>query len=189
MCNSQKGLCERTCKIQSGGQEIGCDSRLMAKILIATIQVNLCCLLYISLGFGTKFTWIVIIKIFAINLPSQPFLGHHLGFHIFSQRPSWGLHNFFTIGLFLDYFSLCFVIVCCKSWHISINGCCYLSSCFLYTGMYAVLYMCTCIMHTFYLNFYIYIVRVNDCRLFMKQLNTCIQRYFCYQSSTEQLST
>jgi len=38
----------------------GCDGRLMAKILMAkilitTIQGNLCCHLYVSLGFGTKF--------------------------------------------------------------------------------------------------------------------------------------
>jgi len=32
------------------------DGKLMAKILITTIQVNLCCLLHISLGFGIKFT-------------------------------------------------------------------------------------------------------------------------------------
>ena len=61
----------------------GCDGRLMAKILITTIQVNLCCLLQVSLGFGTKFTWIFIIKNCAINLPSQLFLGCHLRFHIF----------------------------------------------------------------------------------------------------------
>jgi len=31
--------------------------------------------LYVSLGFSTKFTWIVIIKIFAFSLPLQPFFG------------------------------------------------------------------------------------------------------------------
>jgi len=31
-----------------------------------------------------------------IKLSSQPFLGRHLGFHIFfSQWPSWGTHTFF----------------------------------------------------------------------------------------------
>jgi len=30
------------------------DVRLMAKNLIMTIQVNLCCLLHVSLGFGKK---------------------------------------------------------------------------------------------------------------------------------------
>ena len=34
----------------------GCDGRLMAQILIAIIQVNLCCLLPASLGLGTKLT-------------------------------------------------------------------------------------------------------------------------------------
>jgi len=32
------------------------DGRLMVKILITIIQVNLCCLLHVLLGFGTKFT-------------------------------------------------------------------------------------------------------------------------------------
>ena len=59
----------------------GCDGRLKAKILVMTIQVNLCCLLHVSLRFSTKFTCIVVNKIFAFNLPSQPFLGHHFGFH------------------------------------------------------------------------------------------------------------
>ena len=35
---------------------------------------------------GTKFTWIVVINIFAINLPSKSFLGRHLGFHNFLNQ-------------------------------------------------------------------------------------------------------
>ena len=71
------------------------DGGLMAKILITTIQVNLCSLLQVSLGFSTKFTWIVVIKSFAINLPSQPFLGRHLWFHIFfSPWLFWRPHPF-----------------------------------------------------------------------------------------------
>jgi len=35
--------------------------------------------------------------IFAINLPSQPFLGCHLGFHILF---SWGPHTFLQLGCF-----------------------------------------------------------------------------------------
>jgi len=38
-----------------------CWYKLMAKILITTIQVNLCCLIPASLGISTKFTWIVVI--------------------------------------------------------------------------------------------------------------------------------
>jgi len=79
----------------------GCDGKLIAKTLIMTIQVLLCYLLHASLGFGTKFTWIVIIKIFAIILLSQPFLGCHLGFHIFfSQWPSWGRTFFLQLDCF-----------------------------------------------------------------------------------------
>jgi len=36
----QKGHSEKRCEILGGGQN-GCDGRLMAKILITTIQVNL----------------------------------------------------------------------------------------------------------------------------------------------------
>ena len=64
----------------------GCDGRLKAKILITSIQVNLCCLLHVSLRFGTKFTWIVVIKIFTFSLPLQPFLGRHFGFHFFKGK-------------------------------------------------------------------------------------------------------
>jgi len=48
----QEGHCEKRCEIQGGGQEMA----VIAKFLIPTYQVNLYCLLYISLGFGTKFT-------------------------------------------------------------------------------------------------------------------------------------
>ena len=41
-----KGQGEKRCEIQDGGQENGCDGRLMAKILIMTVQVNLSCLHY-----------------------------------------------------------------------------------------------------------------------------------------------
>ena len=38
----------------------GCDSRLMAQILIAIIiQVNLCCFLPVSLGLGTKLSLLI----------------------------------------------------------------------------------------------------------------------------------
>ena len=81
----------------------GCDVR---KILITTIQVNL-----VPLGLGTKFTLIVVIKIFTINLPSQPFLGHHLGFHIFFHHSlSQGCIRFLQLGYFgLHFTSFVFV--------------------------------------------------------------------------------
>jgi len=80
----------------------GCDGRLIAKFLITTIQVNLCCLHHISLGFGIKFTWTVVIKNFAISLPSQPFLGIHLGFHIFFHYGLLGPHTIFYSWAVLD---------------------------------------------------------------------------------------
>jgi len=95
----------------------GCDGRLMAKFLTKTIQVNLCCLLPVSLGIGTKFTWIVsivVIKNFAISLPSLPFLGHHLGFHIFFHNDGC---TFFTVGLF---WIILFVIAYCVARRLNI---------------------------------------------------------------------
>ena len=78
----------------------GCDGRLMVKILITTIQVN-----FVPRPSGTKFTWIVVIKIFTINLPSQPFFGRHLGFHIFFHHSLFkGRTPFFTAWLFLIRF-------------------------------------------------------------------------------------
>ena len=61
------------------------------------------------LGFGTKFTRIVVIKIFAMNLPSQPFLGRYLGFHIFFHPGLFGGHTLFLqLGCFgLDITSFC----------------------------------------------------------------------------------
>jgi len=89
-------------------QRNGCDSRLVAKNLITTIWVNLCCLLHVSLGFGNKSTWIVVIKVFAISLPSSHFLAATLNFK-----------SFFTMGgctLFLQLgcfgFSFCNYILC-----------------------------------------------------------------------------
>ena len=50
-----------------------------------------------------KFTWIVVIKIFVTDLPSQPFLGHHLYFTTFFTLAI--LHSatfFFTAWLLLS---------------------------------------------------------------------------------------
>ena len=60
-----------------------CDGRLIAKILMMTIQVNLVPNYREMWRRQHKFTWIFVFKIFAISLLSQPFLGCHLGFHIF----------------------------------------------------------------------------------------------------------
>jgi len=78
----------------------GCDGRLMAKILITTIQVNLVPYPSEMWRRQHKFTWIVLIKNFAISLWSQPFLGCLLGFHIFFTMDFWGHTVCFTAGLF-----------------------------------------------------------------------------------------
>jgi len=73
----------------------GCDGRLIAKILITTIQVNLVPILSETWRRQHKFAWIVVNKVFAINLPSQPFLSRHLGFHIFFHIGLLGGHTLF----------------------------------------------------------------------------------------------
>ena len=79
----------------------------MVKILITTIQVN-----FVPRPSGTKFTLIVVIKIFTINLPSQPFLGRNLGFHIFIHSHLFeGRTLFIQLGCFgLDFTSFCICI-------------------------------------------------------------------------------
>ena len=73
--------------------------RLMGKFLITTIQINLCCLILASPGISTKFTWIVVIKIFpsTYTITAIFFLGHPLWFD-----------NFFHTGCFwADITSFC----------------------------------------------------------------------------------
>ena len=71
----------------------GCDNHSKAKILISTIQVNLCVFLQ---GLGTNFTWIIIIKFFAIELDISwlPPLISHL-----SSPRSFGATPFFPAWL------------------------------------------------------------------------------------------
>ena len=67
----------------------------MAKFLI-TIQVNLVPIPSKAWRSEHKFAWIVVIKNFAIILPSQPLLGRQLGFHNFFHGP----HLFLQLGCF-----------------------------------------------------------------------------------------
>ena len=55
---------------------------------------------------------IVVIKIITISLPSQPFLGCHLGFHIFFHHSLFkGRTLFLQLGCFgLDFTSFCICI-------------------------------------------------------------------------------
>jgi len=68
------------------------------KILVTTIQVNFV-LIPSEAGMRQhKFTWIVIIKIFVTNLPSQPFLGRHLYFTYYHTEETLALGKFGEFG-------------------------------------------------------------------------------------------
>ena len=96
----QNGPYGRSCEIQNDGQEMAV---MVAKILIVTIQVNLCIKLFL-------------LKIFAIKLSSQPFLGYHFGFCNFSHGPFYiRPHLFYNQAVFknislLFSFDVCFDI-------------------------------------------------------------------------------
>jgi len=79
----------------------GCDGRLTVKILITTIQVNFVPNCNETWKGNTNSAEFSVIKIFAISLPSEPFLAATLDFTSFSQWPLRAAH-FFTAGLFLD---------------------------------------------------------------------------------------
>jgi len=99
VCGPKKAILKKDVKSKVAPRN-GCDGSLMAKFLIPTIQVNLCCPLYISLGFGIKFTWIVVIKNFASSLPCSHFLAATLDFTSFFTMVFLGPHTFFIAGLF-----------------------------------------------------------------------------------------
>ena len=110
----------KRCEIQVGCH--GCGGRLIAKNLITTIQVNLVPNPSETWGRQHKFTQIVIIKFFVINLPSQPFLGHYLGFLIFIPYSLLGNHTLFTAGLYFELDTMNTLISCanCQAcWIIS----------------------------------------------------------------------
>jgi len=101
----------------------GCDGRFIAKILITTIQANLCCLLHVSQGFGTKFTLLTYhhSHLLAASLNFTPF---------FTMAFLGAAHFYYSFAVYgLDFTSFCML----QSWHIAINGCCYLF--FLFPSM------------------------------------------------------
>ena len=77
-----------------------------------------------------KFIWIVVIKIFAFILPSQPFLGRHFGFHIFFHNRGrtlfWAVFgwlcycviNASTIGTRPWMLYTCKQQNCCEQWRL-----------------------------------------------------------------------
>jgi len=80
----------------------GCDGRPIAKILITTTQVNLVPNHSETWRGNTNSAELALLKILLLAYHHSHILGRHLGFHIFSQWPSWGPHTFFTTGLFMD---------------------------------------------------------------------------------------
>ena len=82
----------KNCEIKGAAKKWLWWYRLMAKILIATIQVNLHCLIPALLGISTKFTWIVVTKNFAINL-----------YHYSHFLATLWFYNFFHTGHFEQY--------------------------------------------------------------------------------------
>jgi len=106
----------------------GCDGRLIAWFLITTIRVHLCCFLYTPLGFGTKFTWIVVLKFLLLTYHRSHFLSATLDFtSLFTMAFLGGTYFLYSWAVFgLDFISFCNYML--QSWHITINGCCYLQA-------------------------------------------------------------
>ena len=129
----------------------GCDGRLIAKILIMTIQVNLVLNPSEMWRRQHKFAWIVVIKIFAIIIAiywSPPWISHFFhngllgGCILFLQLGCFWIRFHFFVGCKVGILPLIFVITCL-----------FLS---LYRKIIAVLHKC--IMHTFYSKFIYFVL-------------------------------
>ena len=129
----------------------GCDSRLKAKILITTIQVNLCCLLHVSLWFGAKFPWIVVVKIFALAYHHSYFLATTLDFTSFFTTAFLGAAHFLQLGCFWIRFHF-FLL---SSWQIT----CLLLFVLFFIGSVSVrtfdiiMYLACILLYYIYINF------------------------------------
>ena len=80
----QEFCCEEKCEVQVAAKKW---LWWQEKFLTRTIQVNLYYFLHVLLRFGN---WIVVTKVFAFSLPSQPLLGCQFGFHIFFHNSILG---------------------------------------------------------------------------------------------------
>ena len=88
--------------------------RLTAKFLIATIQVNLCCIILASLGISKEFTWSFIVKflpstyIITANSWPPPLISQ-----LCLQLQIWTeLHCFLQLGCFWIYITSFWTLVC-----------------------------------------------------------------------------
>ena len=80
----------------------GCDGRLIAKILMTTIQLNLCCLYMFHYDSVPNPNELSLLKFLLLAYHhSLSWLPPWIS-HLFSQWPSCVSHTFFTAGLFLD---------------------------------------------------------------------------------------
>jgi len=80
----------------------GCDDRLVAKILITTIQVNLVPNRSETWRGNSNSAELVLLKFLLLAYHHSHSLLPSWISHLFSQWPSWGPHTFLTAGLFLD---------------------------------------------------------------------------------------
>ena len=78
----------------------GCDGRLKAKISITTIQVNLGCLLHVSLWFGTELS---LLKFLPLAYLHSHFLAPTLDFTSFFHNSIFGGCTLFYSWAVLDY--------------------------------------------------------------------------------------
>ena len=75
----------KRCEIKGGGQEMTVIIRSsLAKILITTIQVNLCVLLQVSLGLGTNSCELLLLKFLPLNYYHSHILATTFDFTSFS---------------------------------------------------------------------------------------------------------
>jgi len=106
----QKGHSEKRCEIQGGGQEMAVIVGYNGKIFNnnnsgeIVLPSPLFTRIWHQIHLNCRY------KNFAISLPSQPFLGRHLGFHIFFHYGLFGPHSFFIAGLF--WITFCNCILC-----------------------------------------------------------------------------
>ena len=93
MCGPQEGHCEKRCEWRPRN---GCDGRIIVKILITTIQANLCCLLHVSLPNSPE---LLLLKFLLLTY-------HHIFFHN-------GHTLFFSLAVF--GLNLTSFFACCKA--------------------------------------------------------------------------
>ena len=104
---------EKRCEIQRWRPRNGCDGRLMVKILITTVQVNLCCLLHKdSAPISPELSLLKFLPL--TYVPSQPFLGRHLWIsHLFHHGlfPLTYHHSHFLAAPldFTSFFTMAFL--------------------------------------------------------------------------------